>query len=130
MTNKSDSRRRKRHRQVSQGALYTECVALCISKALHRCIIGRIIYNGLLEQFYCKLSARWYENARWSLGRKSSTCHRRRKGNREKRGERGLGLLLPRKREPVKALILNTWVTSQYLDALTRATDISPPGVA
>lgn len=50
------------------------------------------------------------------------------------RGEEGCrgryGLLLPRKREPVKALILNTWVTSQYLDALTRVTDISPPGVA
>lgn len=26
---------------------------------------------------------------------------------------------LRQKREPVKALILNTWVTSQYLDALT-----------
>lgn len=47
-------------------------------------------------------------------------------GQEGEEGEYGLC----QKREPVKALILNTWVTSQYLDALTRASDISPPGLA
>lgn len=82
-----------------------------------------------MKQFHCKLSARWYENARAGRSEEGARLrHRRRKGYRENR-EGGGGLLLPRKREPVKALILNTWVTSQYLDALTRAADISPPGV-
>lgn len=48
------------------------------------------------------------------------------KDTRKTAGEHGCSR---QKREPVKALILNTWVTSQYLDTLTRATDISPSGI-
>lgn len=68
-----------------RSALYTECAMPYAYRELHECIIGRIIQNGLLKQFHCKLSARWYENARWSFGRRGSTCHRRRKGYRENR---------------------------------------------
>ena len=96
---------------------------------LHRCIIGRIMQHGPLKQFHCKLTACALIG---ETRAREGGCHREdgakdTVGGSERRREEGRARA-PEKRESVKALILNTWVTSQYLDALTRATDISPSG--
>ena len=111
------------------GTLYIIRDALRISKVVHRCIIGRIMQHEPLKQFHCVNwpSAHLVGNRALADQKEGvPSAHRRRKGYWEDRGRHGCSR---QKREPVKALILNTWVTSQYLDALTRAIDISPSGL-